>query len=66
MFWKKKRSKVGFERVQRGFLSDRKGKVIPCREAEDGLAREPTVKSLIGEIWRLRVLEAERRVREGV
>ena len=29
--------KVGFERVQRGFLSERKGKVNPCRGAEDGI-----------------------------
>ena len=29
-------------------------------------AREPTVESLMRGIWRLRVSEAERRVREGV
>ena len=29
-------------------------------------AREPTVESLVQGIWRLRVSEAERRVREGV
>ena len=29
-------------------------------------AREPTVESLVRGIWRLRVSEAERRVREGV
>ena len=27
---------VGFEGFQRGFLSERKGKDIPCRGAEDG------------------------------
>ena len=32
---KKNCFKVGFEGVQRGFLSDSKGKVIPCRETED-------------------------------
>ena len=30
------------------------------------LAREPTVESLVRGVWRLRVSEAERRVREGV
>ena len=29
-------------------------------------AREPTVESLVRGIWKLRVSEAERRVREGV
>ena len=29
-------------------------------------AREPTAESLVRGIWRLRVSEAERRVREGV
>ena len=29
-------------------------------------AREPTVESLVPEIWRLRVSETERRVQEGV
>ena len=29
-------------------------------------AREPTVESLVRGIWRLRVSEAERRVREGM
>ena len=35
LFWKKKCLEVKFEGVQRGFLSGRKGKVIPNREAED-------------------------------
>ena len=34
LFWKKKYIKLGFERVQIGFLSERK--VISCRGAEDG------------------------------
>ena len=36
LFWIKECFEVGFEGVQRGFLSDRKGKVIPYRGAEDG------------------------------
>ena len=36
MFWSKTCVEVEFERVPRGFLSERKGKVIPCRGAEDG------------------------------
>ena len=35
LFWKKKCFKVGFERVQRGFLPKRTGRVIPCRGVED-------------------------------
>ena len=35
LFFKKKCFKVGFEGVQRGFLSERKWKVIPPRRAED-------------------------------
>ena len=36
LFLKKKCFKVGFEGVQRGFLSERKGMVIPCGGAKDG------------------------------
>ena len=37
LFWKKRNVfKVGFEWVQRRFLSARKGKVIPGRGTEDG------------------------------
>ena len=35
-FWKKKRFVVEFEGVQRQFLSERKGEVIPWIGAEDG------------------------------
>ena len=35
LLWKKKCLGVRSEGVQRGFLSERKGKVIPCRGAED-------------------------------
>ena len=35
IFWVKERLEVSFEGVQRGFLSDRKGKVIPCRGTEN-------------------------------
>ena len=48
--------------VLRGFLLDRKGKVIPCRSTKNRKAalREPKVESLVRGIWRLRVSEAER------
>ena len=36
LFWKKKCFKVGFERIQRRFLSERTGKVIQCRGTEEG------------------------------
>ena len=35
LFWKKTFFEVGSEGGQRGFLSERKGKVIPCRGTED-------------------------------
>ena len=35
LFWEKKCLQVRFEGVQRGFLLERKGKVIPCRRAKD-------------------------------
>ena len=34
-FWEKKRFEVRSKGVQRGFLSERKGKVIPCSGGED-------------------------------
>ena len=60
--------------VQRRFLSERKGKDIPCRGAEDQKQkqktnkqtkkpREPTVKSLVRGILRLRVLGVGQRER---
>ena len=49
-------SKEGFCRRGRSFHADG-----PKTEK----AQEPTVESLVRGIWRLRVSEAERRVREG-
>ena len=43
----KSRFKIGFEGVQRGILSEREGKVIPCRGLKTEKAREPTVESPI-------------------
>ena len=37
----KKKFSVGFEGVQRGFLSERKGKDTPCRGAEDAKTSGP-------------------------
>ena len=50
------RVSVGEEGEGHSVLMDRKHKK----------AREPTVESLVPEIWWLGVSEAERRVREGV
>ena len=52
-------SREGFCRRGRGMLFHVDG---PKTEK----AREPAVESLVRGIWRLRVSEAERRVREGV
>ena len=35
LFWRKKSLAVRFEGVQGGFLSERKGQVIPCRASID-------------------------------
>ena len=35
-FLKKNCFELGFEQVQREFLSEREGQVIPCRRAADG------------------------------
>ena len=67
LFQKKKCFKVGFERVQNGFLSERKGKAISCRRAENGKG----TRTYNGTSHRRNreaetVSEAERRVREDV
>ena len=36
LFEERKRFTVGFQSVQRGFLSERKGKIVPFRGAEYG------------------------------
>ena len=35
LFWKKTFFAVGFKEVQRGLLSERKGKAIPCKGTKD-------------------------------
>ena len=55
---------VSFEGIQRRYLSDRKGKAIPYRRTED--RKGAGTNSVVRGIWRLRVSEAERKVREGV
>ena len=39
--------------MQKGFLSERKGKVIPCRGPETEKALEPTVERLVGHAMNL-------------
>ena len=59
LLWKQKCLRVRLECVQRGFLSERKGKSFHL-QGPKSKAREPTVESLVRGIWRLRVSEAER------
>ena len=54
------------EGPREGFCQTGKGKSVHVVEPKTEKSREPTVESLIRGIWRLRVSEAERRVREGV
>ena len=67
-FEKKKKERrnveVWFKGVRRRFLLERKRKIISCRGAKTEKAQEPTVESLVRRTWRLRLLEAEQRVRE--
>ena len=49
-----------------GFCRRRRGRSFHDDGPKTEKAREPTVESLVRGIWRLRVSEAERRVREGV
>ena len=65
----RKRNVLGLDLwVKRGFLLEKKGKVIWCRGAEDRKGTrswrsiQPMVKSLVAGIWRLGVSEAEWRV----
>ena len=57
LFGEKKCLEVWLEGVQRGFLSERRGNVIPCRGAKEK-AQEPAVANMVQGAWRLRV-EAE-------
>ena len=49
-----------------GFCQRRRGRLFHDDGPKTEKAREPTVESLVRGIWKLRVSEAERRVREGV
>ena len=48
------------------FSRRRRGRLFHVQGLKTEKAREPTVESLVGGIWRLRVSEAERTVREGM
>ena len=49
-----------------GFCRRGRGRAFHVDGPKTEKAREPTVLSLVQGIWRLRVSETERRVREGV
>ena len=49
-----------------GFRRRGRGRSFHVEGPKTEKAQEPTVESLVRGIWRLRVLEAERRIREGV
>ena len=49
-----------------GFCRRGRGRSFHVDGPKTEKAREPTVESLVRGMWRLRVSEAERRVREGV
>ena len=66
-FWENKCFILDLNESREGFLSERNGKVIFHTDGpKTEKAREPTVENLVRGIRRLRVSEAERRIREDV
>ena len=64
----KKRNVFGLELKESREGFRRRGREMPfhVEGPKTETVREPTVESLVRGVWRLRVSEAERRVREGV
>ena len=58
--------KVDLNESREGFCWRGKGRSLHVDGPKTEKARESTVQSLVRGIWRLRISEAERRVREGV
>ena len=58
--------RLGMNESREGFCRRGRGRSFHVDGPKTEKAREPTVESLVPGIWRLRVSEAERRVRHGV
>ena len=67
LFWEREKKclEIWAEGIQREFLPERKGKIIPRRWPKTEKAQEPAVEILVRGILRLRVSKAQRRVLEA-
>ena len=65
-FWKRNVFRLHLNESREGFCWRGRGRSFHVDGPKTKKVREPTVDSLVHRIWRLRVSEAERRVREGV
>ena len=65
-FGKRKVFRLHLNESSEGFCRRGRGRSFHVDRPKTERAREPTVESLVRGIWRLRLSEAERRVREGV
>ena len=62
LLWKKIRLEVKSQEIQRGSCRRRRGGRSILSGPKTKKAREPTVESLMQEIWKLRISDSERRV----
>ena len=65
-FVKRNVFRLDLNESREGFCRRGRGRTFHVEGPKTEKAREPTVESLVRGIWRLRVSEAERRVRDGV
>ena len=65
-FWGKKVFRIDLNESREGFCRRGRGRSFHVDGPKTEKARDPTMESLVRGICRLRVSEAERRVREGV
>ena len=65
-FGKRSVFRLHLKESREGFCRRGRGRSFHVEGPKTEKAREPTVESLVQGIWRLRVSETERRVREGV
>ena len=65
-FGKRNVFRLDLNESREGFCRRVRGRSFHVDGPKTEKAREPIVESLVRGIWRLRVSEAERRVREGV
>ena len=65
-FGKRNVFRLDLNESREGFCRRKRGSSFHVDGPKTEKAREPTVEGLVRGIWRLRVSEAERRVREGV